>query len=192
MANEFNKEERVAFEEILEAFTDQLVISRHVSIYRTDMQLMERAGDIIWRPQPYIAQSFDGEDQSANFKDQTQLSVPAMIGYGKSVPWIMTAKELRDALQERRLGEAARQKLASDINRAVLDVATLQGTLVIKRTVAATGYDDVAQCEAIMNEQGAFSRSPPATTTAWPTTWPVVRRCLAKSRGRTRKATSVR
>jgi P22 coat protein - gene protein 5. len=154
MGNEFNKEERVAFEEILEGFQDKLVISSHVSIYRPDALMMERAGDVIWRPQPYVAQSFDGEDQSANFKDQTQLSVPATIGYSKSVPWIMTAKELRDALQEKRLGDAAKQKLASDINRAVLDVATLQGTLVVKRTVAATGFDDVALCEAIMNEQG--------------------------------------
>jgi len=36
----------------------------------------------------------------------------------------------------------------------VMNVAALQGTLVVKRTVAATGFDDVALCEAIMNEQG--------------------------------------
>jgi len=154
MANEFNKEERVAFENILEGFQDQLVLSKNVSIFKTDQEMMSRAGDIIWRPQPYIAQSFDGEDQSANFKQYTQQSVPATIGFKKSVPWLMTAMDLRDALQENRLGEAAKQKLASDINRAILDVATLQGSLVVKRTVAATGFDDVALCEAIMNEQG--------------------------------------
>ncbi len=35
-----------------------------------------------------------------------------------------------------------------------MDVAALQGTLVIKRTSAAAGFVDVAQIEAIMNEQG--------------------------------------
>jgi hypothetical protein len=154
MANDFSKEERVAFEEILEGFQDQLVLSKNVQVFQTDQQMMERAGNIIWRPQPYIAQSFDGEDQSANFKQYTQQSVPATIGFKKAVPWILSAAELRDALQEGRLGEAAKQKLASDINRAVLDVASLQGSLVVKRTVAATGFDDVALCEAIMNEQG--------------------------------------
>lgn len=154
MANEFNKEERVAFEDILEGFQDALVLSKNVSLFTTDQALMERTGNIIWRPQPYIAQSFDGTDQTLNFKEQTQLSVPATIGYSKSVPWVMTATELRDALQEGRLGEAARQKLASDINIAVMNVAALHGSLVIKRTVAATGFDDVALCEAIMNEQG--------------------------------------
>ena len=157
MANDFSKEERVAFEQILEGFEDQLVLSKNVSVYNTDSTAMERSGDVIWRPQPYIAQSFDGEDQSANFKQYTQQSVPATLGFKKSVPWLMSATELRDALQEQRLGDAAKQKLASDINRAVLDVASLQGTLVVKRPAAATGFDDVALCEAIMNEQGVPS-----------------------------------
>ncbi len=157
MANEFSKEERVAFETILEGFQDQLVLSKNVAVYNTDQSMMERAGNTIWRPQPYIAQSFDGEDQSANFKEYTQQSVPATIGFKKSVPWLLSAAELRDALQEERLGDAAKQKLASDINRAVLDVASLQGTLVVKRAAAATGFDDVALCEAIMNEQGVPS-----------------------------------
>lgn len=154
MANAFSKEERVAFELLLEGFNDQLVLSRNVSIYNTDQVTMERTSDVIWRPQPYISTSYDGTDQTANFKEYTQLSVPATIGYSKSVPWILTAKELRDALQEQRLGQSAKQKLASDINVAVSNVAALQGTLVVKRTSAATGFDDVAQCEAIMNEQG--------------------------------------
>ena len=154
MANQFSKEERVAFELLMEGFNDQLVLSRNISSYQTDQVTMERTSDVIWRPQPYIAQSFDGMDQTANFKEYVQLSVPARIGYSKSSPFQLTAKELRDALQEQRLGQAAKQKLASDINRAVMDVAATQGTLVVKRTTAASGFDDVAQCEAIFNEQG--------------------------------------
>ena len=154
MANNFSKEERVAFENILEGFQDALVLSRQVSVYNTDSTMMERTNNTIWRPQPYIAQSFTGTDMTSNFKDFTQLAVPATIGFSKSVPWRMTALELRDALQENRLGNAAKQKLASDINVAVMNVASTQGTLVVARGNAATGFDDVAQIEAIMNEQG--------------------------------------
>ena len=154
MPNEFSKEERVAFEDIFEGFHDALVLSKNVAVYNTDQSMMERAGNVIWRPEPYIAQSFDGTDQTLNFKDSTQLSVPATIGFNKSVPWVMTATEMRDALQENRLGDAAKQKLASDINRAVMDVAALQGSLVVARGVAATGFVDVAAIEAVMNEQG--------------------------------------
>lgn len=154
MANGFNKEEVVAFENVLEGFEDALVLSRNVSKYQTDQVMMERANDTIWRPMPYIAQSHDGTDATSNFDDATQLSVPATIGYSKHSTAILTATELRDMLQEGRLGEAAKQKLASDINVSLMNVAALQGTLFVKRTAAATGFDDVAQCEAIMNEQG--------------------------------------
>lgn len=154
MANDFNKEERVAFEQILEGFEDAEVMSRNVRKYSTDQTMMERAQDTIWRPQPYIMNSFDGTDMSSNFNDKTQLAVPASINIEKSVPWVMSQTELRDALQEDRLGEGAKQKLASDINVAVLSVASNQGSLVVPINGAATGFDDVALVEAIMNEQG--------------------------------------
>jgi hypothetical protein len=154
MANAFSKEERVAFENLLEGFQDALVLSRNVSIYNTDQTMMERTNNTIWRPQPYISRSYSGTDMTNNFLDYTQLAVPATIGFNQSVPWIMTATELRDALQEQRLGDSAKQKLASDINVAVMNVAASQGTLVVKRLSAASGFDDVAQCEAIFNEQG--------------------------------------
>ncbi|MFX5276982.1 P22 phage major capsid protein family protein [Acinetobacter baumannii] len=154
MSNNFSKEERVAFEDLLEGFQDALVLSKLVNKYRMSGVEAERSNNTIWRPMPYIATSYDGMDQTGNFKDKTQLSVPATIGYKKSSPWILDAQELRDQLQENRLGDAAKQKLASDINVAVTKVASLQGTLVVKRTGAATGFDDVALADAIMNEQG--------------------------------------
>ena len=157
MANAFNKEERVAFENILEGFQDALVLSRNISVYNTDSTMMERARDTIWRPMPYIAQSFSstvGSSISANYDDMTQLSVPATLGYSQTSAWKLNAKELRDALQEGRLGTAARQKLASDINVAVMNVAANQGTLVVAVAGASGDYDDVALCDSIMNEQG--------------------------------------
>jgi len=157
MANGFSKEEVVAFEDILEGFNDALVLSRAVSVYNTDAQTMERARDTIWRPMPYIAQSFNstvGSSIASNYDDMTQLSVPASLGFSKTSAWKLNAKELRDALQEGRLGDAAKQKLASDINVAVNNVAALQGTLVVAVSGAAGDYDDVALCDTIMNEQG--------------------------------------
>lgn len=154
MANDFSKEERVAFEELLEGFQDALVLSKAVNKYRTDQQMMERARDTIWRPQPYIMNSYDGMDQTGNFNDKTQLSVPATISFEKSVPWVMDARELRDALQEGRLGDGAKRKLASDINVAIMNVAAKQGSLVVPITTAATGFSDIAKADTIMNEQG--------------------------------------
>lgn len=154
MSNDFVKEEIVQFEELLEKFDDNLVLSRNVDRYESSGQTMERAGDVIWRPMPYIARSFDGMDQTANFNSQTQLSVPATISFEKSSPWVMDAKEKRDALQQNRLFDAAKQKLASDINVSIMNVAANQSTIVVTRTAAASGYDDVSEIDATMNELG--------------------------------------
>ncbi len=157
MANSFSKEERVAFENLLEGFHDALVLSRNVSVYNTDSVMMERARDTIWRPMPYIAQSISstpGSSIAASYQDMTQLAVPASLGFSRTVPWTMTSLELRDALQEGRLGDSAKQKLASDINLSVMDLAAAQGTLVVDVATAAGDYDDIALCDSIMNEQG--------------------------------------
>jgi len=156
MSNSFSKEERVAFEDLLEGFQDALVLSRNVSIYNTDQTMMERANNTIWRPQPYIAQSVNSTPGTplAGYQGMTQLAVPATLGFSKTVPWEMTTLELRDALQEGRLGESAKQKLASDINIAIMNAAAGLGSLVVPIAAAAGDYDDVALCDAIMNEQG--------------------------------------
>lgn len=154
MANDFSQEEIVAFEDLMEGFNDNEIMSKNVNKYNVPGQTMARTGDTFWRPQPYIMNSFDGMDQTGNFNDKTQLSVPISIGYEKSAPWTMDAKELRDALQENRLGEAARQKISSDINNAVLDIASTRGTIVVPIAADASGFDDVAEIDATMNELG--------------------------------------
>lgn len=155
MANAFSKEERVAFDQLLEGFHDALILSKAVSVYSTDMQTMERAQDTIWRPSPYIMYSQDrtiGTPVTA--QNATQLSVPSTLGFAKNATWNLNAKELRDQLQQGRLGDAAKQRLASDINVAVMNVASAQGTLVVPIVAAAGTYDNVALCDSLMNEQG--------------------------------------
>jgi hypothetical protein len=151
----FSKEERVAFEDQLEAFNDLMVESRTVSVYGTDGQLMERANDTIWRPVPYILNS-QARTIGTPVVPQTvnQLTVPSRLNIARNVSWSMTALELRDALQEGRLGDGSRQRLASDINNSVRSVAANQGTLAVNITGAPGTYDHIATAQAIMDEQG--------------------------------------
>jgi hypothetical protein len=155
MSNSFTKEERVAFDDILMGFNDALVISKNVAKYGTKGELMERTSDTIYRPVPYIMNSQDRTVGSAvTAMDATQLKVPATLGYKKNVTWNLNALELRDQLNEGRLGKSAYQRLASDLNTSVRDVVSLQGTLVVPITGAAGDYDDVALAESLMLEQG--------------------------------------
>jgi hypothetical protein len=153
--NSFSKQETVAFEKALEGFQDALVISKSFGKFNVDGVTAERSSNTVWRPQPYVAQSFTGIDQSANFnRNYTQLSVPTTLGYSHAVPLTLSATELRDMLQRERLGVAAMQRLASDINVACSNLAALTGTVVVKRTTAATGFDDVAAIDTAFNRVG--------------------------------------
>ena len=155
MPNGLLREERVMFDNMLEGFDDGLVIAKAAEKYTPlDAQGMQRVGDKVWIPAPNIAASYDGFDQTANFGDFTDLAVPVSIGFHKSSNGKMTAKELRDPLALKRYGDAAKQKLSSDINYALFLTAALQGSNFVKRTGAATGFDDVAQADAGMTEIG--------------------------------------
>ncbi len=155
MANGFNKEEVVAFEDVLAGFEDALVLSKLVNVYRPGDTTMERTNDVIWRPQPYIASSQNRVvGTPVNSRDMTQLSVPSTLGFAKNVTFSLDAKELRDALQENRLGASASQRLASDINTAINSTAAVFGGVVVTRTTAAGTFDDVALCDTTLNERG--------------------------------------
>lgn len=154
MPNGFSKEERVLFDDLLEGFNDQLVISSMVSKFTIPDVTAERANNIIWRPMPYIMPTVSGIDVTGQFQDVTQLSVPASLNFQRSALFSLNALELRDSTQAQRITQSAIQKLASDVNVSLSDTAALQGTLFVKRTGTATGFDDVAQADALMNENG--------------------------------------
>lgn len=155
MANSFSKEQIVAFESVGEAFEDQLVMLKNVANFGTNGVSMERANDTIWRPMTYIVTSQDRVvgtpigQQSAN-----QLTVPSRLGFNKNVNLSLNALEMRDAAQEDRLAKAAGTRLATDLNIAIRDVASMQGTLVVPVSGAAGDYDDIALADSIMNETG--------------------------------------
>jgi hypothetical protein len=152
--NDFNKEERVAFEKILMGFEDDMSLSHAIHVLDVDQVMMERTGDTMWRPEPYIMPIYSGVDMTNNFGQVTQLSVPTQIGYEYSVPWTMTHLELRDALQNDRLGQSARQRLSSQFNLSCMEVARDFGTVVSVKSGAASGYADVSSMEAMFNRMG--------------------------------------
>ena len=158
MANDFSKEERVMFDDMLEKFDNTLVASRAAFRVNTDQVMMERTNDIVWYPQPYIMPTYSGNDATTAFaKDVAQLSVPASINMQKHGAFTLTARQLRDQQQASRIGNGIIQKLANDIDIDITNGVGALGSIVIKRTVAATGWDDIALCDSAMTEQGVGS-----------------------------------
>lgn len=150
------KNEIVAFDDMLAGFDDMLVIAQEVEKYNLPggPAAQQRMSDKIWRPMPYIPAVYDGFDQTANFGNMTQLAAPISVGIHKVTPVSIGPKDGRDKESVDRYFRDAALSLASQVNLSVFTVATNWATLVSKRTVAATGFDDLADMSAIMVEQG--------------------------------------
>ncbi len=154
MANAFSKEEIVLFEEVLEKFDADNLSAKNSAVFRPGSTMSERAGDTIWRPQPYITRTTSGRDLSGSFDDLTQLSVPASANTTENIPWKMDAWEMRDPLQRDRISSSAVQQLSATVNRSVANLVGQTGSLVVTETGAATGYGDIASAETrIGNEE---------------------------------------
>jgi hypothetical protein len=156
--NAFSKQETAMFDDVLEGFSDAMVMSKNVTVNSSegDPQTVERSqGGAIWRPMPYIATVYNGVDQTSNFKDYTQLMVPATVGFQKSVPVQFSAADARDLdYQMKNVTRAAIQGLGSAVNASVLQNVLAEGSLFVKRSAAASGYDDLSAADALMNETG--------------------------------------
>ena len=156
MANAWTTAEQVMFDDMVAKFDDALIIGKLATTYPVPApEAMERAKDQFWIPAPLIGSTFNGFDQTANFGSLTETEIAVSIGYHKSDPRTLSSKNLRNQTVMSNWAKAARQKLASDINYALFQTVALQGSVVVKRTVAATGYDDVSLADAALTEIGA-------------------------------------
>lgn len=163
MANGFSKSDVVFFEDVLEGFEPNLSVSQHAEKFSPGMQEFVQSGLQIWRPMPYSSLEVTGLNITGMYADATQLSVPSSLNTSTdviNVPREMSAVELNDPLRRKGLVESAVLTLAGHAERKVADVAANQGSLVITKSTALTGYDDVTPCEAIMSENDIAQNKP--------------------------------
>lgn len=154
MKNSVAKTIDIFFEKSILEFEDACHAVDLVTMKPMNAEAMHRSGDTRWFKQPYIMKSYDGLDQTGNWKAQTRLYIPATLGYKKSVPFYLDMEELNDMSEEEDLEDSAGKRLASDINESVLTVLCNQATNVITKASAANGFQDVAKINAVMNRIG--------------------------------------
>ena len=155
MANSFPYEVRVAFDDMIESFEDDLDygnVATKIDLGDAQEQVFTR--DKVWIPQPMIGSSYDGFDQTSNFDGLTQLWVPAQVGFHKASPKSLSAKAMRNKMAITMYANEVKEKLASDVNKAVRNRVALEGSIFTKRTVAPTGSADLFLSAAQMTEVG--------------------------------------
>jgi len=152
MANEFNREEVILFEQVLMQFDTDNTIAKQAARFQQPGNEMQRRGDRVWRPSPQIAVTVDGLNIESKIGSITQMSVPADLDIIANVPWQLDAREMRDPLYRDRKAKAASQALSARINREMAFKIRDQGSLTIPVAGALTGYNDISLADALMME----------------------------------------
>lgn len=154
MASGFPKEVIVAFEEMIQGWDSDNIVSRQTTVRRTPGQTQFRTAFREWVPVPMISITFNGIDQTANLDNQvTELSVPHDTDIVENVPFQLDSFELNDPSELRKKFDSAKQALSAKVNRDVANQVNIFGSQYIKKGSALDSYADIAAMEARLIEQ---------------------------------------
>lgn len=135
MANNLAKAVEVAFEEVIEGFDAECVMSREVKTRFADQALMQQAGDVEWLSQDMSASVVTGVDLSAATKtDIIDRKVPVSYREPSNVIYDINVKEMRNPQYMRDMGIAARKALSADIETALMTEVANRGGIVVAKT----------------------------------------------------------
>jgi len=157
MANSLTKDLEIMFENYIEGYDAACVVSMEADTSYPAPQSMQRAGDVFYRPQNYMASIVTGLDVSGATKtDVIQRMVPTVFRTPDNVVYQFDAKEMRDPEHMKRMGDAAATRLAAEIDKNLYATVAAQAGIVVKKVGAFT-WDDGAQAEALMISRGIGS-----------------------------------
>lgn len=155
-ANALTKDLEIMFEKMVIGFDAGCVISQEADFMFPDQQSMQRAGDVVYRPQDYHMDVVSGLDISAATPtDLIQRQVPAAYRSPQNILFTLDAKEMRDPYHRDKAGTASGLRLSAQIDSDIYNTVALQAGNVISITGgAAFSWDYGAQAEALLLAKG--------------------------------------
>lgn len=154
MPNFLTRDLEIMFENVIEGFDSQCIISREAETSFPNSQSMQRANDTWYRPQEYRTNIVTGVDISASADtDIIQRQVQSVFRTPDNVRYSINFLENRDPDILARMGDAAAIDLAASVDRNLYAAAANQGSIVIRKVGAFT-FDDAARAEEAMLNRG--------------------------------------
>lgn len=161
MANQLAKDLEIMFENYVEGFEAACVVSRNAKKFRPGDTSMQRAGDVIYRPQHYHMNVEDGLDLTGKTPtDLVQRLVPSVFKEPKNILYTLDAREMRDPEHKTEAGRAVGQRLAAQIDSDLITTATQRATNVVAMANNTSGgqgrdlWNAAAGIDAIMTSIG--------------------------------------
>lgn len=154
MALSTGKTAEVMFEKFKETYEGQLTLLNLVDFHEPDQGMMQNASNVIWYPVQQHAPVIPGWDITDCETGIIEETYPAVLGIPNNDFVQMRADDLRDMRFWERRAETSGKRQATTLNSDIANAIAVQGSLFY-RSNATSGYEFIAEAQAIMNERQA-------------------------------------
>ena len=152
MALSTGKVAEVMFEKALETHEHQMDMLDMTSFHQPDGGSMQNTGNFIWYPVEQHAPVISGWDLSGQETGIIEETYPALLGTPSNDYVKMRADDMRTTRFWENRGTESGKKQASVLNQASAAAIAVQGTMFYRSNVTS-GYEFIAEAQAIMNER---------------------------------------
>ena len=146
----------VLFEKALYTYEQQIQMLDLVTVFKPGDSGMQNANNVVWRPVQQHAPIIDGFDLTGLETTIIEETYPAILGNPSNDFFEQRVDDMRDMLFWERRGEVSGKRQATELNKRLAQLVADTGSLFF-RTNATSGYDAIAQGQAILNERQALS-----------------------------------
>lgn len=148
----------VMFEKALETHEHQMDMLDMTTFHQPDGGSMQNQGNFIWYPVEQHAPLISGWDLSGQETGIIEETYPALLGTPSNDFVKMRADDMRTTRFWENRGQESGKKQATDLNKKIAEAISIQGSLFYRSNVTS-GYEFIAEAQAIMNErQGKTSQ----------------------------------
>ena len=145
----------VMFEKALDTYEHQDKMIDLVTFEKPDPATLQNAGDVVWKTVQQHAPIIDGFDLTGQETDIIEETYPSILGTPKNDFVEQRADDVRDTGFWERRGEQSGRRQATEMNKLIANVIATQGSMFYRSNVTS-GYDFVAEAQALMNERQAY------------------------------------
>ncbi len=148
----------VMFEKTKETYEHQMQMLDLTYFHQPAAGTMQNTGNFVWYPVQQHAPIITGWDLTGSETGIIEETYPALLGTPSNDFVRMRADDLRDTRFWERRGVQSGKRQATELNRLIAQAIVTQGSLFY-RSNATSGYDFIAEAQAIMNERELYEES---------------------------------
>lgn len=146
------KTAEVYFENALDTYEHQMQMSDLVDVFTPNAADYQNSQNYLWRPVQQHAPIINGWDLTGQQTDIIEETYPAILGEPANDFFEQRADDLRDMQFWERRGKQSGMRQATELNSRLASLVATTGSLFY-RSNTASGYDFIAQGQALMNER---------------------------------------